>query len=49
MKLWVVIYTYDKIDEACIQMEIIRNLRSDFFEKIIIVHTYNWDTILKNT
>ncbi len=41
MNLWVVIYTYDKINEACIQMEIIRNLWSDFFEKIIIIHTYN--------
>ena len=41
MKWWVVIYTYDKIDEACIQMEIIRNIWSDFFEKIIIIHAYN--------
>lgn len=43
MKLWVAIYTYDKVDEACIQMEIIRNLRSKFFEKIVIIHTYNGD------
>lgn len=43
MKLWVNIYTYDKIQEACIQMEIIRKLRSKYFSEIIIVHTYNWN------
>lgn len=43
MKIWVVIYTYDKINEACAQMEIIRNLRSSHFSDIKIIHTYNWD------
>lgn len=43
MNLWVVIYTYDKIKEACIQMELIRNLRSKYFSEIVIVHTYNWN------
>lgn len=43
MKLWVLIYTYDKIEEACIQMEIIRNIRSKHFMDIKIIHTYNGD------
>ncbi|MDR0370144.1 MAG: hypothetical protein LBH96_06770 [Candidatus Peribacteria bacterium] len=41
MKLGVVIYTYNKIEEACIQMEIIRELRTPHFQEIKIVHTYN--------
>jgi len=42
MKLGVCIYTYDKIKEACIQMEIIRELWWKYFSEIKIVHTYNW-------
>lgn len=42
MKLWVVIGTYDKIEEAKLQMDLIRKIRTPFFEEIKIVHAYNW-------
>jgi hypothetical protein len=42
MKLWVVIGTYDKILEAQVQMEIIRNIIAPRFDDVKIVHAYNW-------
>jgi len=42
MKLWVLIYTHDKTEEACVQIEIIRTLRKNHFSDIKIVHAYNW-------
>lgn len=43
MKLWCLITTYNKLEEAYIQMEIIRKLRTPFFDEIYIVHWYNWE------
>lgn len=43
MKLWVVITTFNKVEESYIQMEIIRNLRTSFFDSIYIIHVYNWE------
>ena len=43
MKIAIVIYTYDRTDDAKINQEIIRQVwgKSGFFEDIKIVHTYN--------
>ena len=41
MNIGVLITTYNKLDEAYIQMEIIRKLRTKHFDSIYIVHGYN--------
>lgn len=42
-KIAVVIVTYNRVDDACINMEIVRNHWAPFFEDIKIVHAYNGD------
>lgn len=39
-KIACVIYTYNKVEDAYIQMELIRKLRTDF--DTYIIHVYNW-------
>jgi hypothetical protein len=41
MKLAYVIYTYDRIHDALVQMEIVRNLWEKKFSKIEIIHVFN--------
>ncbi|MDD2486920.1 MAG: hypothetical protein PHS92_00935 [Candidatus Gracilibacteria bacterium] len=41
MKLAYVIYTYDRIHDALVQMEIVRHLWEKKFGKIEIIHVYN--------
>ncbi|EKE27556.1 MAG: hypothetical protein ACD_3C00192G0001 [uncultured bacterium (gcode 4)] len=41
MKLAYVIYTYDRIHDALVQMEIIRHLWAKKFTKVEIIHVYN--------
>lgn len=43
MKIWYLIYTYDRVIDAKIQMEIVRNIYEKELWKIFIVHSYNWD------
>lgn len=43
MKIGYIIYTYDRIHDACIQMEIVRWLWEKVFWKIHIIHSYNGD------
>lgn len=43
MKLWIVISTYDKLDEALVWIDIIRKILSPVFEEVRIVHVYSWD------
>ncbi|EKE29564.1 MAG: hypothetical protein ACD_2C00145G0001 [uncultured bacterium (gcode 4)] len=43
MKLAYVIYTYDRIHDALVQMEIVRHLWAKKFTKIEIIHVYNWN------
>lgn len=43
IKLWVVIGTYNKIEEAKLQIQLIRKVRTPIFENIKIIHVYNWD------
>ncbi|EKD66418.1 MAG: hypothetical protein ACD_49C00044G0020 [uncultured bacterium (gcode 4)] len=42
MKIWYLIYTYNRIHDAYIQMEIVKELWSKYFEDIYIIHSYNW-------
>lgn len=41
LKIWVVIYTTTKQEEAHIQMDIIRDIWKELFKDIVIVHVYN--------
>lgn len=45
-KIGVLIYTYNRLDDARINMEIIRNVwsRMEMFKNVTIVHAYNGDT-----
>jgi hypothetical protein len=43
LKLGVLINTTNKQEEACIQMDIIRNTWSELFKDVVIVHVYNGD------
>ena len=48
MKIAVLLYTYNRVDDARINMEIIRNLWNQYplLKDITIVHSYNGDKIL---
>lgn len=43
MKIWYLIYSYNRIYDAMIQMEIVRNIYEKEFWKIFILHAYNWE------
>lgn len=43
MKIWYIIYTFDRIYDSYIQMEIVRNSWSKYFPDIYLVHAYNWE------